>query len=837
MISRLLLVCLLAILADSIHAQIPVVNTKKRTSAITINGNPNESIWEFTNNVTRPIIGTPNNVLSYAVLWDSLYLYIGIRVNDANKFNDSSNPWDDDAVEIYIDADNNGGTAYGVNDRQFVKEWNASAIWEKTNKTTGVTHAWATTSNGYTMEIRIPWSNIGITNPGVGFTIGFDVACDDDDNGASRESQLMWAGDGDNWQHPKNFGDLVLRNSSDTQAPTAPSNLNATAVTQSGLTLSWTASTDNVSVSGYDIFRNGTKINSTTVAGTSYNVTGLSAANTYQFYVQAKDASGNTSANSNTVNVTTPDTQAPTAASNLAASAITQTSLTLSWNASSDNVAVTGYDIYSDGVRLNTSLITAISFNVTGLTAATSYPFYVTARDAAGNSTNSMTVTFTTANPPDSESPGAPTNLQASNLQQSTLTLTWSASTDNIGVTGYDVYRNGIKISPANHNSTSYNVTGLAALTDYDFYVNARDAAGNISPNSNTVQVTTPAIVGCSGTGSLNYQRWNNITGTTIVSLTSNANYPNNPTTTGSLTSFEMPSNTGDNFGVRVFGYICPPATGNYTFWIASDDNSELWLSTNQDASNKTRIAYHSQWTASREWNKYPTQKSIAITLTAGQLYFIEAFAKDGTQGDNLAVGWSKPGQPTSVPSEVIPGTQLVRTIPDTDPPSVPGNLSALNISQTTFILNWVSSTDNIAVSGYDIYRNGVKINANPVSSTSYTLTGLTPGTTYSMAVLAKDAANNSSLLSPVMAVTTALADAGTEPFSQRTVIANQRMPHDLVYGPDNNLWYTERFAGTVSFVNPATGVKRVVLNLGGLMVRGGGQDGLMGRPGPLSNL
>ena len=99
----------------------------------------------------------------------------------------------------------------------------------------------------------------------------------------------------------------------DTQAPTAPTNLAASAITQSSLTLNWTASTDNVGVTGYDVFRNGTKINTSLVTTTTYNVTGLSASTAYQFYVQAKDAAGNTSANSNTINVTTPDTQAPTA--------------------------------------------------------------------------------------------------------------------------------------------------------------------------------------------------------------------------------------------------------------------------------------------------------------------------------------------------------------------------------------------------------------------------------------------------------------------------------------------------------------------------------------------
>jgi glucose/arabinose dehydrogenase len=280
---------------------------------------------------------------------------------------------------------------------------------------------------------------------------------------------------------------------------------------------------------------------------------------------------------------------------------------------------------------------------------------------------------------------------------------------------------------------------------------------------------------------------------------------------------------------MKVYGYICPPATGSYIFWIASDDNAELWLSTTSSSSDKTRIAYHTLWTNSREWNKYATQKSAAITLTAGQLYYVEALMKEGSQGDNMAVGWAKPGEATTAPSQVIPGSQLMIAIPDAQPPAVPANLNAMNIGQTSFLLTWTASTDNIGVAGYDVYRNGTKINTSLVSTASYNVTGLTAGTLYSFTVIAKDAAGNSSATSAALPVSTLPPATGSETFTQRTVIAGQRMPHDLAYGPDNNIWYTERFAGTVSFVNPATGVKKVVLALGSKMVRVSGQDGLMG--------
>lgn len=908
------------------QGQTPTVNAIKTTETITIDGNLNEATWQTSTSVTKTIVGTPNNTgTSFSVSWNNTYLYVGMRVTDANLFNESTNQWDDDAFEIFIDAENNGGTAYGTNDRQFMKEWNSTTLYEKSAKTTGVLHAWAAVTGGYTVELAIPWSNIAITNPAAGLIIGFDIANDDDDNGGVRESQRMWSGDGDNWQYPRNFGDLVLQNIADAQAPTAPANLTSSNLTQSSVSLSWTASTDNIAVTGYDVYRNGVKINTSLVTTTTYSATGLTAATAYQFYVNAKDAAGNTSANSNTISVTTPDTQAPTTPTSLNATNITQTSATINWTASTDNVGVTGYDIYQNGVKLNTSLITTTNYAVTGLTTATAYQFYVNAKDAAGNiSTNSNTLTVTTLAPPDTQAPTAPTNLSSSSITQTSLSLSWTAATDNVAVTGYDVYRNGAKINTSVVTTTSYAVTGLTASTTYSFYVQARDAAGNLSVNSNTINATTLAApTACSGNGAINFQRWNNITGTTVASLTSLASYPNSPSTTGTLTLFEVPTNSANNYGIRVWGYICPPTTGSYTFWIASDDNGELWLSTTSSAANKVRIAYHTSNTTSRQWNKFATQKSVAITLNAGQLYYVEAIMKEGTGNDNLAVGWAKPGQATTAPSEVIPGTQLRTSLPDVQAPTAPTNLSAAAITQssftlswtaatdnvavtgydiyqngikinaatvtstsfavtgltaataynyfvvakdaagnlspnsntfivttaapdteaptaptglaasiitqTGFALNWVAATDNIGVTGYDVYRNGIKINTTNITSTNYTVTGLTASTTYQFTVKAKDAAANESAASAVLNVTTLDNTSAVETFTQRTVIANQRMPHDLVYGPDGNIWYTERFGKTVSFVNPATGQKTVVLSLGAACVNVGGQDGLMG--------
>ena len=166
---------------------------------------------------------------------------------------------------------------------------------------------------------------------------------------------------------------------------------------------------------------------------------------------------------------------------------------------------------------------------------------------------------------------------------------------------------------------------------------------------------STVTLQSSGGTGSITREYWTGISGTTV------ANIPvgTTPSGTSTVTSLEGPTNWADNYGTRIRGYITAPATGSYTFWIASDDGSELWLSTNDQPGTKVRRAYVNGWTNSREWNRYTTQKSTVITLTAGVKYYIEVLQKEGGGGDNLAVGWIKPGQSGTVPSEVVPGSVL----------------------------------------------------------------------------------------------------------------------------------------------------------------------------------
>ena len=198
----------------------------------------------------------------------------------------------------------------------------------------------------------------------------------------------------------KNGGAVIT----DTQPPSVPTNLTATAVSSSQINLSWTASTDNVGVTGYNIHRGGVKIG--TAVTTSYSDSGLLPSTAYAYAVSAFDGAGNTSAQSASVSATTfpasTDTQPPSVPTNLTATAVSSSQINLSWTASTDNVGVTGYNIYRGGVKIGTAATT--SYSDSGLLPSTAYAYVVSAFDGAGNtsaqssSASATTFSASTAN-------------------------------------------------------------------------------------------------------------------------------------------------------------------------------------------------------------------------------------------------------------------------------------------------------------------------------------------------------------------------------------------------------------------------------------------------------
>jgi alpha-L-fucosidase 2 len=186
-----------------------VITCYKAPATVTVNGSLTETGWNITRPFSKTVFGTPNNTATFGVMWDNSNLYIGVKMLDANLFADSPSLWDDDAVEIYIDANYNRLSTYDGMDNQIIKGYNNSGVFTKFTLS-GLQHAWGTISGGYTIEMAIPWSQLGISTPASGTNIGFDISYDDDDNGGTREGQAVWNGTIDNWENTSGFGRLTL---------------------------------------------------------------------------------------------------------------------------------------------------------------------------------------------------------------------------------------------------------------------------------------------------------------------------------------------------------------------------------------------------------------------------------------------------------------------------------------------------------------------------------------------------------------------------------------------------------------------------------------------------
>jgi predicted esterase len=161
--------------------------------------------------------------------------------------------------------------------------------------------------------------------------------------------------------------------------------------------------------------------------------------------------------------------------------------------------------------------------------------------------------------------------------------------------------------------------------------------------------------------GTILHQVWTDVPGTAVVDLTTDPNYPNYPATSNQLTKFEAPTGVGENYGAAIRGYVFPPATGMYAFYLTADDAAELWISTSDSNTSKVKIAAVGKPTTAQDWDKQPGQVSRTVMLVTGRRYYIEAIHKQGAGADLLAVGWRLPNGTMERP---IAGNRLSPYVP-----------------------------------------------------------------------------------------------------------------------------------------------------------------------------
>lgn len=230
----------------------------------------------------------------------------------------------------------------------------------------------------------------------------------------------------------------------------------------------------------------------------------------------------------------------------------------------------------------------------------------------------------------------------------------FNVKVDGQGPFLYEWTLDGVSYWPVSTNS-ALNLTNLGAGAAGTYQCTVTSPDGTVTSNTATLTVTG---VGTLTQGGLWREVYENIGGGSISDLTGSLKYPKFPDSGGVIPTTEAPSDFGGNFGERWTGWLKPDVTGDYKFFIASDDSSELWLSTDDQPDNKVRIALKNGFTGEKNWSG--GGQSALISLVAGNRYYIEVRHKEGGGGDHCAVTWQKPGDPAptngtgSIPSQYL---------------------------------------------------------------------------------------------------------------------------------------------------------------------------------------
>ncbi|MER5649589.1 fibronectin type III domain-containing protein [Streptosporangium sp. NPDC002524] len=260
--------------------------------------------------------------------------------------------------------------------------------------------------------------------------------------------------------------------STDATPPTVPGNLRTTAIAHTSIAVAWDASTDALTgVAGYGIYLDTFKQGGD-VAVLAATLPGLVPGQTYTIEVDAKDGAGNRSPKAQLVVQATPDTVAPTAPTDVTADDVTPYSFTASWGASSDDVAVALYGVYVDGDKIADTPL--LWYPLEELTPATEYLVQIDAVDSSSNRSAKASLTIET--PPDVP-PQAPTDLHATAVTYTSISVAWNPAVDDVMVTGYDVMFDDESVA-----------TDQAALTS--------SFPGLVENTSHTVRVWTVDSIG-----------------------------------------------------------------------------------------------------------------------------------------------------------------------------------------------------------------------------------------------------------------------------------------------------------------------------------------------------
>ena len=585
-----------------------------------------------------------------------------------------------------------------------------------------------------------------------------------------------------------------------TISPNTLSGVSASSITSSGAQIRWSSTVNSSSVVAYGT-ASGSLSNTSTgrcdglgmVTSHCSILTGLLPSTTYYYEVRSSDSEGITASLPGFSFMTTASSTPPEAPTGMTASFNTGGLIQLSWTDNSSR---------ESRFEVMYKMGTSTSYSSLGNTGANSttyietsrpsgtYLYIVRACNFSGCSIYAEPATITVSGG-DVTPPTVPLGVVASAHSSSQINLSWNSSSDAVGVTGYKIFRNGSYYSQT--TGTEYSDTGLSSGVTYTYYIKAVDSAGNESAQSSTVNQTT---IMASSSGPIGYWRFEG-NGTSYVSGAPSATPVNGAvfrTSGGKSGGYAYLPASADYFRIPYNSMFDLPTSFTVEFWFRQRSNQSFY----QPLVYKGSPSNNYNWNIFRQlWNTYnfgpiitgftsastgywnqtsnPNQLShntwhhIAYTKDAsGTAYYL-----DGSLIHSLSTTESARTPATDIhigngavdtdidelkifnraisSSEVL--AEVGTSLSDAIAPTAPSWVSISPVSGTQINLAWGGMTDNVAVTGYKIYRDGALLLTT--NSAVFSNTGLTPGTSYRYQISAYDAAGNVSPSSSIVSTTT----------------------------------------------------------------------------------
>ena len=500
-----------------------------------------------------------------------------------------------------------------------------------------------------------------------------------------------------------------------------------TATDASSVTIAWPPSSRDDRVVGYAIYVNGARVGLETPDhvkrwrdkdALSYTVDKLTCGTGYSIGVDAFDRSDNHSTITSTTVSTSacPDATAPSPPSDVRQIAATENSVAFSWSPSSDNVGVVEYGLYASGVRVATA--SDATATLSDLSCGTSYLVAIDAADAAGNrSTRTSSYLRTSTCPTANQPPSTPTALKVSAATQTSVTLAWTASKDDVAVAGYGLYVGGKRTADTTQPSATF--ASLQCGTTYALGVDAFDAAGKRSTVAELSTATSPCVS----------------TPPPTTTATLAQTIPSGATLSGSVSWRAVYDGNGDKV---------PDDPGSVRFLVDG------------------KVMLTEQTMPFGDTAGFFASTSVA---NGPHTFLVQAVSDTGTVMASNTTTASVANTTESTPPPPPPTG-------DTTAPSSPGNVRVTSASASSVTVAWSASTDNTAVAGYGVYRGSTQ--TGQIQQTTTTYSGLSCGTGYQVGVDAYDAAGNRSARVDIAVTTSPCAD-DQAPTAPANVTASSR--------------------------------------------------------------